>query len=197
MLAQYHGISRDINTSIARRFLGIVGRHSGGVQGMVRFLPGNPRPLLRLELTNCRVADDAAQVREGHAIGDVPAMTTARVLDGQVVVDGLTQEGLRSLGFGDIDLWDGPYTGREAVLPFAVGEDPVRVILGQYYAIDGRPFTQAAGRVLATSDPPVVQSAPFIPWTVVNEYFVRREQQQQQQQQPPAQPHPSGGRWLQ
>ena len=137
MLAQYHGISRDINTSIARRFLGIVGSRSGGVQGNVRFLPGNP-PLLRLELTNCRVAEDAAQVRESQAIGDVPAMTTARVLDGQVVVDGLTQEGLRSLGFGDIDLWDGPYTGREAVLPFAVGEDPVRVILGQYYAIDGR-----------------------------------------------------------
>ena len=55
---------------------------------MVRFLPGNP-PLLRLELTNCRVADDAAHVREGHAIGDVPAMTTARVLDGQVVRDRL------------------------------------------------------------------------------------------------------------
>ena len=92
MLQPFHGITRTLNSALLRRFLGVVGDGGGAVHGTLRFIPAEPMPFLRLLLTGCRLANDAADIREAHAIDGVPAMTTARILDGQVVVDGIGED---------------------------------------------------------------------------------------------------------
>ena len=114
MLGHWHAQQRNIRSAREKRFLGIIGIGHANVVAEVQWVVGPPQQL-RLKMTNARLAPDAADARDAHAVGDVAAIR--RAVNGStavslatavqaVQVNDITIAELAAIGLANVDRWD-------------------------------------------------------------------------------------------
>ena len=174
MLGHWHAQQRNIRSAREKRFLGIIGIGHANVVAEVQWVVGPPQQL-RLKMTNARLAPDAADARDAHAVGDVAAIR--RAVNGStavslatavqaVQVNDITIAELAAIGFTEPPLADAECTG--TLVAVAIPGEPVAVScrIGQCFSIDAS-MSPASMRYLITPEPPIPCSEPYVAASVV------------------------------
>ena len=175
MLGHWHAQQRNIRSAREKRFLGIIGIGHTSVVAEVQWVVGPPQQL-RLKMTNARLAPDAADARDAHAVGGVPAVQRAVAVQAGMVtavqavqavrIDDITPAELAAIGFSEPLLSDAECTG--TLVAIAIPGEPAAVScrIGQRFSIDAS-MSQASMRYLITPEPPVPCSEPYVAASVV------------------------------